>query len=116
MGPALKASAADLLGRLPGKVSAKWPDGERFARAFAHGSMSVELYAPVGTDPQAPHEQDEFHFVHSGSGEFVLEGVRHPFGPGPAFFVPARAEHRFGSFTPDFSTWVVFWGPAGGER
>jgi hypothetical protein len=30
--------------------------------------------------------------------------------------VPARVAHRFEEFTPDFATWVVFWGPPGGER
>lgn len=116
MAPALKASVAALLARLPGKASAKWPQGERFARAFAHGTMSVELYAPSGTDPQTPHAQDELYFIHSGSGDFVLEGERHAFGPGTAFFVPAGAAHRFENFTPDFATWVVFWGPDGGEK
>lgn len=112
----MKAAASDLLAKLPGKVSEKWPQGERFARAFAHGSMSVEFYAPVGTDPQTPHEQDELYFIHSGSGEFVCEGERHRFTAGMAFFVPAGAEHRFENFSPDFSTWVVFWGPKGGEK
>lgn len=112
----MKACAAQLLARLPGPASAKWPAGERFARAFAHGSMSVELYAPVGTDPQTPHEQDELYFIHSGRGEISIGGERHPFAPGTAFFVPAGVEHRFEDFTPDFSAWVVFWGPRGGER
>jgi mannose-6-phosphate isomerase-like protein (cupin superfamily) len=112
----VKAAASELLAKLPGKASEKWPLGERFARAFAHGSMAVEFYAPVGTDPQAPHEQDELYFIHSGGGELVLEGERHRFTAGTAFFVPAGAEHRFENFTPDFSTWVVFWGPEGGEK
>jgi hypothetical protein len=30
--------------------------------------------------------------------------------------VPAGKAHRFENFTPDFATWVVFWGPQGGER
>lgn len=90
--------------------------GERFARAFAHGSMSVELYAPVGTDPQTPHEQDELYFIHSGRGEISIGGERLPAAPGMAFFVPAGVEHRFEDFTPDFSAWVVFWGPRGGEK
>jgi mannose-6-phosphate isomerase-like protein (cupin superfamily) len=70
----------------------------------------------VGTDPQTPHEQDELYFIHSGSGEFVCSGERHRFEAGMAFFVPAGAEHRFENFTADFSTWVVFWGPKGGEK
>jgi len=31
-------------------------------------------------------------------------------------FVPAGVEHRFTRFTPDFVTWVIFYGPKGGER
>lgn len=111
----LKARATELLARLPGPPSAKWPQGERFVRAFAHGTMSVELYAPRGTDPQGPHEQDELYFVLSGHGEFVLAGASHRFAPGDAFFVPAGAPHRFERFGDDFATWVVFWGPRVGE-
>lgn len=53
----MKSNTADLLPRIPGPVTAKWPQGEPFA----------------------------------------------------------GAEHRFVEFTPDFATWVVFWGPPGGE-
>lgn len=112
----MKASASGLLARIPGPASAKWPTGERFVRAFAHGTMSVELYAPVGNDPQTPHEQDELYFIHTGTGEISIGGERHAFSPGTAFFVPAGVEHRFETFSPDFSTWVVFWGPKGGEK
>lgn len=112
----MKVTAQELLARLPGKVTEMWPKGERFAQALAHGSMSVELYAPVGTDPQSPHAQDELYFVVSGTGDFILEDIRMSFAPGTALFVPAGTAHHFESFTPDFVTWVVFWGPQGGER
>ena len=111
----MKALAHELLQRLPGPSSAKWPDGERFVQAMAHGSMSVELYAPRGLDPQTPHAQDELYFIHAGTGELIIGDVRHRFEPGAAFFVPAGTVHRFESFSADFATWVVFWGPAGGE-
>jgi mannose-6-phosphate isomerase-like protein (cupin superfamily) len=110
-----KATIDELLAQLPGPVTAQWPTGERFVTALAHGTMSVEVYAPQGSDPQTPHEQDELYFIHSGSGEFVLDGERHAFAPGTVFFVPARVEHRFASFSRDFAAWVVFWGPPGGE-
>lgn len=112
----LKASITQLLQRLPGPRTVRWPDGERFAEAFANGSMSVELYVPVGADPQQPHDRDEVYFVMSGSGDFVLAGERCRFGAGDALFVPAGASHRFENFSADFSTWVVFYGPAGGEK
>ena len=111
----LSAHANELLEFLPGPASAKWPDGERFRQAFAHGSMSVEIYAPVGTDPQTPHDQDELYFIHSGKATLLLEGELLACTPGSVHFVPAGAVHRFIEFSKDFSTWVVFWGPKGGE-
>jgi mannose-6-phosphate isomerase-like protein (cupin superfamily) len=89
--------------------------GERFAVALAHGSMSVEYYAPVCHDPQTPHEQDEVYFIHKGTGELVVGVHRHSFKAGDCLFVAANVEHRFEHFSSDFGTWVVFWGPAGGE-
>jgi mannose-6-phosphate isomerase-like protein (cupin superfamily) len=112
----MKATVRTLLAQLPGKVTAQWPDGERFVVAMTHGTMSVEIYAPVGSDPQQPHRQDELYFIHSGSGSFRIGTASHPFEPGTCFFVPAGVEHRFEQFTPDFAAWVVFWGPEGGER
>src|SRR5215831_6082894 len=111
----LKASEDDLLRRLPGPQTAKWPDGERFVEAFRHGTLIVELYAPAGADPQSPHDRDEVYFVVSGTGDFIVNGERTRFLPGDALFVPAHAAHRFENFTPDFATWVVFYGPTGGE-
>ena len=51
----------------------------------------------------------------SGSGTFVHGPERTPFGPGDALFVRAGIVHRFEDFTPDFATWVFFYGPEGGE-
>lgn len=89
--------------------------GERFKQGFAHGSMSVELYAPIEVDPQHPHDQDELYFIHSGSGVFTIDGNSQRFQSGDCFFVAAGVPHQFEKFSPDFSTWVVFWGPPGGE-
>jgi mannose-6-phosphate isomerase-like protein (cupin superfamily) len=111
----LKTSAADLLTRLPGPKTSHWPDGERFIEAFSHGTLTVELYAPVTTDPQKPHTRDEVYIVVSGSGDFVVAGERSAFTPGDALFVAAGVEHRFENFTADFTTWVIFYGPVGGE-
>ena len=106
----LIAHPADLAVRLPG------PHGACFTEAFRHGSMSVELYAPRGLDPQQPHRQDELYVVLSGTGTFFRDGERVPFGPGDVLFVPAGMVHRFETFTDDFQTWVIFWGPDGGEH
>lgn len=91
------------------------PD-RRFVEMIRHGSMSVEWYAPVGVDPQQPHERDELYVVMRGSGMFLVGGETQPFGPGDVLFVPAGAVHRFFDFTDDFGTWVVFYGPPGGEK
>ena len=112
----LKASVANLLRRLPGPCSPNWPEGERFVEAFTHGSLVVELYAPDAVDPQKPHTRDEVYLVVSGSGEFVAAGERTHFVAGDALFVAAGVEHRFENFSADFVTWVVFYGPEGGER
>jgi mannose-6-phosphate isomerase-like protein (cupin superfamily) len=92
------------------------PKGERSAPIFAHGSMLVKYYAPRGSDEQTPHTRDELYVVVRGSGWFVNGDRRHPFAAGDVLFVPAGVPHRFEDFTDDFGTWVVFYGPEGGER
>lgn len=81
----MKSVATDLLRLLPGEASEQWPMSARFIQAFSHGSMSVELYAPVGSDPQTPHAQDELYFTISGHGEFVLAGERNLIWPRHGF-------------------------------
>lgn len=51
-------------------------DGKRFATVFEHGTLSVEIYAPRGSDPQKPHSRDEIYFVAIGSGQFVCGETR----------------------------------------
>ena len=111
----MKSSLAELLAQIPGAPSDKWPQGERYAEAFRHGSMSVGYYAPVGQDPQGPHQQDELYIIHHGTGVISINGTRHRFSPGDVFFVAAKVEHRFDEFSTGFAAWVVFWGPPGGE-
>ncbi len=91
------------------------PDGRRFHYPIRNGTMRVGVYAPRGSDPQQPHDQDELYIVERGSGSFVNGDERRSFSPGDVIFVPAGAVHRFEDFSDDFRTWVVFWGPQGGE-
>ena len=86
-----------------------------FVTLFAQGTLEVEIYRPLGVDPQKPHTKDELYVVISGTGNFVHGGERTPFGPGDALFVRAGIVHRFEDFSPDFATWVFFYGPEGGE-
>ena len=90
--------------------------GSLAADIFAHGTLSLEYYAPRVTDPQGPHERDELYCIASGSGWFCNGDVRHRFETGDALFVPAGAKHRFEDFSDDFGAWVIFYGPVGGEH
>jgi hypothetical protein len=62
------------MARLPG------PEGERFVELFRHGTLSIELYAPRGRDPQSPHTRDEVYAVVQGKGQFRNGPERHRFG------------------------------------
>jgi mannose-6-phosphate isomerase-like protein (cupin superfamily) len=92
------------------------PDGKRFVELLKHGTLSVELYAPRGQDPQKPHSRDELYLVMHGSGLFARGAERVPFSAGDVLFVPAHLEHRFVDFTDDLQVWVVFYGPESGEK
>jgi mannose-6-phosphate isomerase-like protein (cupin superfamily) len=97
------------LDQLPG------PGGDRSIELFRHGTLTVKLYAPRGTDPQTPHSRDEVYVIATGKGRFRLGSDETSFGPGDMLFVPAGKEHRFTEFSDDFATWVLFYGPEGGE-
>lgn len=112
----LKVTVDELAPRIPGPATGRWPQGERFAVGLAHGSMLVELYVPGPIDTQQPHDRDELYVIVSGSGTFERGTERVRFGPHDVLFVPAGLPHRFVDFTPGFRTWVVFYGPQGGER
>lgn len=87
-----------------------------FVTLFEHGSASVEIYRPRGVDRQKPHDRDEIYVIISGSGFFMNGAHRRPFVAGEVLFVEAGAEHRFEEFSDDFATWVLFYGPMGGEK
>jgi mannose-6-phosphate isomerase-like protein (cupin superfamily) len=89
--------------------------GRQSALLLERGTLEVRYYAPKGIDAQTPHDRDEAYVVISGSGDYRLGSRTVPFGPGDLLFAPAGAEHRFERFTDDFATWVLFYGPTGGE-
>jgi mannose-6-phosphate isomerase-like protein (cupin superfamily) len=103
---AFAAATAALAPKEPGRLS---------ARIFAHGTLEVRWYAPRGTDPQTPHYRDEVYVVAAGHGEFLCGDSISRFTAGDLLFAPAGAEHRFRNFSEDFATWVIFYGPEGGE-
>lgn len=73
--------------------------------------ISVELYAPVGTDKQQPHERDELYIIASGHGTLSRGKELVTFEAGDLLYVPAYVPHRFETFSEDFKTWVIFYGP-----
>ena len=89
--------------------------GTDYAETLENGSMRVGLYRPQKLDPQTPHTQDELYIVQTGRGDFVCDGERARFEPGDVLFAAAGIEHRFEHFSGDFSAWVIFYGPEGGE-
>lgn len=91
------------------------PPGNLAVPIVSHGSLVVEIYRPVGQDPQKPHTRDEVYFVTRGTGSFFDGERRHAVEAGSFIFVPAGAVHRFEDFSLDFTVWVAFYGPEGGE-
>lgn len=87
-----------------------------FLSMFKHGSLVVEMYQPDKVDLQTPHTRDELYVIVAGTGWFVNGDTRERFESGEVLFVPAGVEHRFEEFTEDFATWVIFYGPEGGEK
>ncbi|HHG85074.1 MAG TPA: cupin domain-containing protein [Bacteroidetes bacterium] len=88
---------------------------KEFIKVFQHGTLAVEVYKPKAIDRQKPHTRDEVYVVIAGSGQFFNDGKTVAFAAGDFLFVKAGKEHRFLDFTDDFSTWVIFYGPEGGE-
>src|SRR5215510_2984036 len=87
-----------------------------FTVMMKHGSMTVEYFAPQEIDTQTPHKQDEIYVIVKGHGTFYMNGERTSCRKNDVLFVPAGLEHRFESFSDDFATWVIFFGPDGGEQ
>ncbi len=116
----MKASIAEALKRLPGPATAQYPQGAPSVTMMSGGTMALKVFSPSvnpdGRDHQQPHEQDELYLIHAGSGEIVIGDQRFTAAAGDAFFVAAGGVHRFENFTQDFVTWVVFYGPTGGEK
>lgn len=110
--------------------------GHLSAKLMGHGSMELRWYAPQtlqtsGEDPQVPHDRDELYVIASGTGVFIRAEEGTPFDddlainlrgeervavqPGDVLFVPAGTVHRFEAVSADFATWMIFYGPEGGE-
>ena len=106
-----KASKAEII-----KVLATLPAEQQFHYPIRHGTMRVGLYVPQIVDEQQPHTQDELYIIASGTGWLIKGEERIAFQAEDVLFVEAHIEHRFEGFSDDFATWVIFWGPVGGEN
>ena len=139
MGPILESEDGHATGHTPPlllitpREARKAPvePGHLSAILLQHGSMQVRWYAPNHFDPQTPHDRDEFYMVVAGSALFMRAMEATPFGheegialhgservsvgQGDILFVPAGTEHRFEAMSLDFGTWMIFYGPEGGE-
>jgi mannose-6-phosphate isomerase-like protein (cupin superfamily) len=100
---------AEAAGRLSGSSLRSIP-------LFAHGSLLVKYYAPLGTDAQTPHTRDEIYVVAQGRGAFFDGHSRRVIAPGDLLFAAAGITHRFEDFSDDFGVWVMFYGPENGEE
>ncbi len=91
------------------------PDDPQFAILRERGSLTVELYRPLEVDLQHPHSRDECYVIVEGTGIFEMGDKTVNFDPGDFLFVPAGMPHRFRDFGASMMTWVMFYGPEGGE-
>ena len=93
----------------------KISSGLRSAPLLEHGTLLVKFYAPRGSDAQTPHTRDEVYVIAQGRGVLFDGTDRRAFATGDMLFVAAGTTHRFEEFSDDFGTWVMFYGPEGGE-
>ncbi|HNP64714.1 MAG TPA: cupin domain-containing protein [Woeseiaceae bacterium] len=95
--------------------AARASDDGLYGVMLENGTMELGFYCPRVVDEQQAHTQDELYIVQAGSGVFYCGNEKIDFAPGDALFVAAGVEHRFADFGDDFSAWVIFYGPDGGE-
>lgn len=82
-----------------------------YLELFARDDILVELFIPRDRDTQGSHPRDELYIVVSGYGTFRRGEELVRFAAGDVLFVAAHVPHRFESFSGDFKTWVIFFGP-----
>lgn len=104
----MKFTSEEFLEKLPLPATEKWKDGVSFMTAFRRRNLTLEFFAPRGTDYQTTHEEDEFYIIARGSAELIIEAEKFQCAVGDALFVPARVEHHFEKMSADFATWAIF--------
>jgi mannose-6-phosphate isomerase-like protein (cupin superfamily) len=76
-------------------------------------SMSAGVYvlSPGSTDPQKPHNQDEFYYVVRGCALMRIGEEEHKVSGGSIIFVEAHQAHQFYDVTEELVI-LVFFAPA----
>jgi mannose-6-phosphate isomerase-like protein (cupin superfamily) len=87
------------------------PEGSRAAEVFRGDHVWIRFAARPTSDPQVPHDRDEFYIVASGAARYRWDGGQTMIGPGDMMFAAAHTPHGYDQFSEDFSVWVVFYGP-----
>ena len=97
----LSLAAALALPRTPG----------RSAEVFVDRDLELRFAAQPSEGPQIPHLRDEIYFVASGTTRYRVEDRVTDVGPGDVLFCAAHVHHGFEGNSPEFSVWVLFYGP-----
>jgi mannose-6-phosphate isomerase-like protein (cupin superfamily) len=72
----MKFTIKEYLEKLPLPANNVWEDGIYFTTALKQKNVSLEFFAPRGTDYQTLHEEDEFYFIVRGSGNLIIADER----------------------------------------
>jgi len=99
--PPVSLAAALALPRTPG----------RSTEIFIDGDLELRFAARPSSTPQTPHLRDELYFVAAGTARYRVGDRVTPVGPGDVLFCAAQTPHGFEDNSPDFSVWVLFYGP-----
>ncbi len=98
----------DLLEKLPGPATRKWPNGVWFAPAFSSDTLSVQLYTPKSGTYPTPPGVNIIYMAIRGRADVSVGGERHDMQIGDVVPVDADVPHEFVSFTSDFAVYVIF--------
>lgn len=83
----------------------------RSSEVFVDGDLEVRFAGRPSNGPQIPHQRDELYVVASGTARYRVEDQVTSVSPGDLLFAAAHAAHGFEDVSPDFTVWVLFYGP-----
>lgn len=104
----MKFTIGEIERQLPLAATEKWKGGVWDVESHSAGNVSLIYFAPDTTDYQTFHDENEYYFIARGSGRLIIDDDRFDCAVGDAFFVAAKVQHHFESFTDDFAAWAVF--------